>query len=166
FRTWDLSSEREAQRLDLPIDWGRGAISDPPRRAVVMASQRQLLLVNLESATAEVIFTGGVIECVAISADGARAVTTSVPPDWDYFKHDWNGPRTLRLFDLERRSCIRTWEAHRALITDLALSKDGRLLATASHDQTAQLFDLAKAKTLGSWRCAREVDAVALTSSG
>src|SRR5205814_6049665 len=109
FRTWDLRSGREAHRFDLPIDWGRAAISDPPRRAVVMASQRQLLQVNLESSTVEVIFTGSVIELVAISADGAWAVTTSVPPDWDYFKHDWNGPRTLRLFDLERRSCVRTW---------------------------------------------------------
>lgn len=166
FRTWDLSSEREAHHLNLPIDWGRAAISDPPLRAVVMASQRQLLLVDLERATTEVIFTGSVIERVAISADGAWVVMTSVPPHWDYFKHDWNGPRTLRLFDLERRSCVRTWEAHRAFITDLALSEDGRLLATASRDQTVQLVDLAKARNLGSWRCAREVDAVALTPSG
>jgi WD40 repeat protein len=113
-----------------------------------------------------VIFTGSVIEWVAMSADGAWAVTTSVPCDWDYSKHDWNGPRTLRLFDLEGRSCVRTWEAHRAVITDLALSEDGRFLATASRDQTAQLVDLATAKTIGSWRCAREVDAVALTPSG
>jgi hypothetical protein len=166
FRTWDLGSEREVNRLDLPIEWGTAAISDPPRRAVVMASQRQLMLVDLQSATVEVIFTGSIIELVAISADGARAVTSSVPPDWDYFEHDSNGPRTLRLFDLDQRSCIRTWEAHGARITDLALSKDGRLLATASRDQTAQLMDLAKAKTLGSWRCAREVDAIALTPSG
>ncbi len=166
FRTWDLGSEREVNRLDLPIDWGRAAISDPPRRAVVMASQRQLLLVDLQTATVEVIFTGSIIESVAISADGARAVTTSVPPDWDYFEHDSNGPRTLRLFDLDRRSCIRTWKAHTARITDLALSEDGRFLATASRDQTAQLVDVAKAKILGSWRCAREVDAIALTPSG
>jgi WD40 repeat protein len=143
FRTWDLRAERETQRIDLPIDWGRAAISNPPRRAVVMASQRQLL-VDLEDAAAEVIFTGGVIESVAISADGAWAVTTSVPPDWDYAKQDWNGPRTLRLFDLERKSCVRTWEAHRALINDLALSANGRFLATGSRDNTAQLADLVR----------------------
>ena len=120
FRTWDLSLGKETGRLDLPIEWGRAAISDPPSLAVVMASQRQLLLVNLENATAEVIFDGPVLEYVAISGDGAWAVTTGVPPDWDYFKHDWNGPRTLRLFDLKQRACVRTWEAHRAVIADLA----------------------------------------------
>jgi WD40 repeat protein len=166
FRTWNLRLQREANRLDLPIDWGQAAISDPPRRAVVMALQRQLLLVDLESASVEVIFTGNIIELVAMSADGARAVTSSVPPTWDYSKHDWRGPRTLRLFDLDRKSCIRTWTAHRGRITDLALSEDGRFLATASRDQTAQLVDLAKAKTIGLWRCARDVDAVALTPSG
>ena len=83
FRTWDLSLGQEIRRLDLPIQWGRAAISDPPSTAVVMVSQRQLLLVNLESATAEVIFDEHAIEWVAISADGAWAVTTGVPPDWD-----------------------------------------------------------------------------------
>jgi WD40 repeat protein len=154
------------RRLELPIEWGRAAISEPPRRAVVVAAQCQLLLVNLETETANVIFSGLVIESVAISADGAWAVTTAVPPDWDYFEHDWNGPRTFRLFDLKRRSCVRTWKAHRAVITDLALNADGRFLATASRDQTAQLFDLHKGSTLGSWRCAREVEAVALTPAG
>src|SRR5439155_6465692 len=67
FRTWDLRSGREAHRFDLPIDWGRAAISDPPRRAVVKASQRQLLQVNLESSTVEVIFTGSVIQLIALS---------------------------------------------------------------------------------------------------
>jgi WD40 repeat protein len=131
-----------------------------------MASQRQLLLVDLDSGSADVIFTGYVIEWVAMSANGAWAVTTSVPPDWDYSKHDWNGPRTLRLFDLEQRLCVRTWQAHRAFISDLALSADGRFLATASRDRTVKLVDLRNAVTLGSWRCARGVEAVALTSSG
>ena len=48
FRTWELSSGLEVGRLDLPIEWGSAAISDPPRSAVVVAVQRQLLLVNLE----------------------------------------------------------------------------------------------------------------------
>ncbi len=50
---------------DLPIPWGCAAISDPPRYAVVMAEQRNLLLVDLETAAAEVIFTGFVMEMIA-----------------------------------------------------------------------------------------------------
>ncbi len=119
FRTWDLRSEREAHCLDLPIDWGRAAISDPPHRAVVMASQRELLLVNLETATAEAIFTGSVIEGVAISADGGWAVMTGVPPGWDYLNtigmgrerfasSIWNGGH---VFELGRRTVLlsRIW---------------------------------------------------------
>ena len=166
FRTWDLSLGKETRRLDLPIEWGRAAISDPPSLAVVMASQRQLLLVNLENATAEVIFNGPVLECVAISGDGAWAVTTGVPPEWDYSKHDWNGPRTLRLFDLKQQSCVRSWGAHRAVIVDLALSYDGRYLATASRDQTARLFDLANQTIVGTWRSSRGLVAIALSPSG
>ena len=166
FHIWDLSLGREIRRLNLPIEWGRAAISDPPHRAVVMASQSQLLVVNLKTAKTEVIFNESVIENVAISANGMWAITSSVPADWDYFKHDWNGPRTLRLFDLHRRRCVRTWQAHRGRIEDLALSADGRFLATASRDQTAQLFDLHKGDRIGRWRNARGVAAVAMTPNG
>ena len=120
-----------------------------------MASQSQLILVDLKRATVDLIFEGPVLEWVAISADGAWAVTTGVSPDWDYFKHDWTGPRTVRLFDLKQRSCVRTWEAHRGFISDLALSSDGKCLATASRDRTAQLFDLKNERILGLWRRSR-----------
>ncbi len=95
FRTWDIVAGSEVRRLDLPIPRGRAAISDPPRYAVVMAAQQNLLLVDLEAAAAEVIFTGFVMETIAISADGAWTIITSVPPDWDYATHEWTGPRIL-----------------------------------------------------------------------
>ncbi len=166
FRTWDTKAGREVRRLDVPIEWGRAAISDPPRRAVVMAEQRQLLLVDLKTAATNVIFDEFVIERVAISADGWWAVATSVPAGWDYTEHDWEGPRTLRLFDLRRRRLVRTWQSHRSVVTDLALSADGGFLATVSRDQTARLFDLRNGKTVGCWRSARQLDAVAITPSG
>lgn len=148
------------------IGYGRAAISNPPHRAVVGARQHSLLLVNLRHHSAEEIFAGAVIEQAAISADGAWAVTTGVPRDWDYFKHDWNGPRIVRLFDLQRKTCVRTWETHQAVITDLALSRDGRYLATASKDCTAQLWDLRSGELLWSRRSGLQVDGVAITPSG
>jgi WD40 domain-containing protein len=165
-RTWNLVTGREIRRIELPIEWGLAAIANPPRRAVVTMAQRQLLLVNLKTAAAETIFDGGVIEMVAISADGAWAVATSVPPDWDYLAHDGDGPRTLRLFDLRRRQCVRTWQAHGARIDDLALNADGRFLATVSRDRTARLFDLRNGRTLCKWRGRYELAAVAITPSG
>jgi WD40 repeat protein len=166
FRTWDMKAGREVRRLDVPIQWGRAAISDPPRRAVIMAEQRQLLLVDLKTAATNVIFDEPVIERVAISTDGWWAVATSVPPDWDYGEHEWAGPRIFRLFDLRRRRLVRTWQSHLALVTDLALSADGRFLATVSRDQTARMFDLGTGKTVGCWRSARQLDAVAITPNG
>jgi WD40 repeat protein len=166
FRTWDMKAGREVRRLDIPIQWGRAAISDPPRRAVIMAEQRQLLLVDLKTEATNVILDEPAIERVAISADGWWAVATSVPPDWDYGEHEWVGPRIFRLFDLRRRLLVRTWQSHRALVTDLALSADGKFLATVSRDQTARMFDLRTGKTVGCWRSARQLDAVAITPNG
>lgn len=166
FRTWDIAAGREVRRVDLPIRWARGAISDPPLYAVVMAAQQNLLLVDLDAAAAEVIFSGSVMETIAISADGAWAVTASVPPDWDYETHEWTGTRIFRLFDLRKRGCVRTWESDRGYVWDLALSADGKFLATASRDQTAQLVDLRSGETVGCWRSTRALRAVDITRDG
>jgi WD40 repeat protein len=166
FRTWDISANREVSRLELPIEWGRAAISNPPRTAIVAVAQRQILLVNLKNATATQILNGAVIESIAISADGRWAVATSVPPDWDYFEHEWDGPRTFHLFDLRRRRCVRTWQDHSAVITDLALSATGEFLATTSRDKSARLYDLRKGQTLGHWISRSRLTAVAITPSG
>jgi WD40 repeat protein len=163
FWAWDLRTQREVWRLDIPVEWGMAAISNPPRRAVVMAEQRRLLVVDLKTAKYEVIFDEPTLERVAISANGAWAVASAVPPDWDYIEHNWDGPRTLRLFDLRRRRSVRTWQAHRGLIIDLAMNEIGTFLATASYDGTASLFDLRSEKEVGSWRSTRRLDAVAIT---
>lgn len=166
FRIWDMKAQREIRRLDLAIDHGHAAISNPPHRAVVVAGGRQLLLVNLKTSKTDVLFSESFIENVAISADGDWAVTTSVPSDWDYFENDWNGPRTFRLFDLRRRCCVRKWESHNALLNDLAMTSDGRFLLTASRDRTAILFDLNTSSIVGRWKSTREIIAVAITPNG
>ena len=162
FRTMELEGS-EKGRIELPIEWGMAAISNPPRHAVVVASQRALLLVDLRKSTAELLFDEPVFERVAISADGRWAVTSSVPPHWDYLEHEWNGPRVLRLFDLRKKRCVRTWQAHEGRINDLALSGDGRFLVTGSYDRTAGLFDLVSGTQLGTWRSGSRLHAVAIT---
>lgn len=166
FHVWDLESDREIASMHLPMDYGQAAIANPPHTAVLTASQRKLLLVDLRAAKAEVIFAEDIMESLAISADASRAVMTSVPTDWDYAEQEWNGPRTFRLFDLSTRTCIRTWQAHQAYVTDLALSHNGRFLATASRDRTSQLFDLDRFQLIGSWRSADKLFAVSITPTG
>lgn len=166
FRKWDLTQDQELSRLDLPILYGNAAIADPPHRAILMAQQRQVLLVDFERLTAEPIFNEGVLERIGISADGNWAVSASVPPDWDYFEVGWNGPRTLRLFDLQSKRLTWTWQAHRAALQDLALSANGRFLITGSLDCSVKLFDLQAHVLLATWRCDRKVQAVAITPSG
>ena len=166
FRLWDVAKKRQVGRLDLPFDCGRAAIANPPRCAVIVRGQQDLSYVNLETAVAETFFSEMVIEQVTISTDGAWAVASSVPPDWDYFEFDWNGPRTLRLFDLRTRTLVRAWTAHKAAIWNLALSANGRFLVTASDDQSARLFDLLQNRELGHWRCENRLRAAAITPDG
>jgi WD40 repeat protein len=64
---------------------------------------------------------------VALAPDGASLATGAQD-------------RTVRLWDLESRSQIRSWEEHSREVRSLAYSPDGQLLASASADRTVRLW--------------------------
>lgn len=59
-----------------------------------------------------------------------------------------SGAGQLYLWDLPSGRAIRTLEGHREAIHSLALSGDGKLLASTSHDHTVRLWELASGQTL------------------
>lgn len=64
---------------------------------------------------------------VAVSPDGAALATGSQD-------------RTVRLWDLESRSLIRSWEGHGREVRSVAYSPDGQILASASADRSVRLW--------------------------
>jgi len=52
---------------------------------------------------------------------------------------------------------MRALKGHREKVTSVAFSQDGRLLATASHDGTALLWDVASGQTLATLKVGRSI---------
>lgn len=70
-------------------------------------------------------------------ADGGESILTG------------HSSRVLRLLDPHRSRLLKTLRGPEGLVSLLALSPDGRLMAAASHDRTIRLFDLATREPAG-----------------
>ena len=73
--------------------------------------------------------------CLAFSHDGNTLVA-------GYDHERGSKPQTLRLWDLKSRTA-RTVAGHHATVMALAVSPDGKTFATASHDRSVRLWDMA-----------------------
>jgi WD40 repeat protein len=85
--------------------------------------------------------TGSAATAIAVSPDGQRLVSGS--------------RRTLQLWDLETNRLEYSWQGHQDWITALAISPNGRTLASASLDQTVKLWSLETGNLLGTLKTAR-----------
>ncbi len=79
----------------------------------------------------------GQVFAVAISADGRRAVSSAAGSD-NFLGIDGT---TVALWDLERGRVLCTFEEHSSAVKAVALTPDGRYLATGSDDQTVRVWD-------------------------
>jgi WD40 repeat protein len=66
---------------------------------------------------------------VAVSPDGRRAVSASYD-------------KTLKVWDLESGTELRTLDGHSDAVKAVAVSADGRLTVSASRDNTLKVWDL------------------------
>ncbi len=91
---------------------------------------------------------------VALHADGQRAVSAS----WD---------KTLRVWDLERGTCVTVLEGHTAAVIHVALHADGRRAVSASWDKTLRVWDLERGTCLATLKGhTKGVNHVALHADG
>ncbi len=93
------------------------------------------------------------IAAVAFSPDGRRLASAGFD-------------RTIRIWDLETRKCLRVITSHADTVTALAFGTKGGWLASASKDCTLRLTDLSTGKTLFSLAALDELRAVAVGPEG
>ncbi|KAJ5710634.1 hypothetical protein N7488_004790 [Penicillium malachiteum] len=83
-----------------------------------------------------------------------------------HFSHDKTLVVTLfessrvRLFDISAGQMLRTFRPHSEPITDIAVSRDGKLLTTASEDQTVRLWCIGSGQLQAELRCDGKVHCV------
>lgn len=154
-RLWDTRSGRELAVLVGHTSWVRRVAFFPDGRRLLSAGlDRRLRLWDLargEEVAALGGHTDGLSDC-AVSADGALLVSTSL----DGSLRLWDAARgtplaTLaREWDEERGGWLvnRNDSGHWAAVRGCALSADGRLLASASSDQTLALWSLPERRLL------------------
>lgn len=84
------------------------------------------------------------VKGVAILPGGFKVVV--ITGSWDKKKAVFQGE--VRIWDAKAGKVEKTFTAHEAPIEALAITKDGKFLATGSEDQTAIIWDLASGKSL------------------
>jgi WD40 repeat protein len=96
--------------------------------------------------------------------DGSAKVASSAGK-WNKEKKAWEGE--IKIWDAKLGKQIRSIKGHTDAIEGLALSKDGKFLASASEDQTVKIWDLATSKDVQTLKGhTGMVQAVAFTHDG
>lgn len=144
-RIWDVATGKQLHVLKGHSWWVWDAAFSPDETSVVTASQDGTALVwNLEDGSKGHPFSEhqGPVYSVAYSTDGEIATggydkriflwraEDVVEPDYDAYVAGEEPPKTKR----------RTFEAHKAAVRSVAFSQDGKLLLSAGHDNTVQVW--------------------------
>ena len=92
------------------------------------------------------------VAAVAVLADGRRALSASEDC-------------TLKLWDLESGTGLRTLEGHQGLVTAVAAQADGCRALSASYDETLKLWDLKSGNVLATFIADAVITAVAVAQT-
>lgn len=90
---------------------------------------------------------------VAYTPDGRFIVSAS-------FDH------TVRVWDRENQRAVVTWEDHSSLVLALAVSRDGRQVASGGLDKQVLVYDLPSVVPRGTFALSRAANAASLSSDG
>jgi WD40 repeat protein len=86
--------------------------------------------------------------------DGIRVL--SVTPD----------PLTIQLWNVKTGRILRTFTGHSAIVSSLAISSDGALALSGSHDRSMKLWNLSTGELVRTFADTSEIDAVAFSPDG
>lgn len=150
---WDLETGARTATLDGHTAPVEAVAITPDGRAIVSgSSDGSIRLWDLASGKALSVFhkDGGRVARVAITPDGKRLVSTTQPefvsrPDG---LPDFEGAHDIRIWDFTSKRVLHQLKGHAGYILDIAISPDGRLLASGSLDRTIKLWDLVSGSLL------------------
>jgi WD40 repeat protein len=157
-KVWDLESGTCLKTLRGHTGFVQSVSLTPDSRIAVTASRDETLKVwDLDSG--ECLNTlrghGAEVTSVRLTADGKRAISVcgfhSAEDITGYLKRHAFYPKTLKVWDLESGTCLKTLQGHTSKITSVRLTPDSRTAVTASLDATLKVWDLDSGESLATY---------------
>ncbi len=145
--------KKEPEKLDTPLltlkahgDWVNKVVFNSDGKLLASSSRdRSVKVWDLDKAKEAKIFKGlpeNVKSVVFLPEDRLAACTGK----WDKKKKLWQGE--IKILDLKTSKEVGSFKGHGETIEALAVSSDGKKLASASEDQTIIIWDAASGKDL------------------
>lgn len=133
-RIWDAATGAEMVRIDLPANLMSAALSKDGSLVVTGSGDNVLRLWDTK--------TGALLRTMSGYAGMAAVVPLSVDfsPDGRYIVS--GGVKTVTLWDVESGAALATQAPHTGLIERVTFSPDGNRVASASWDNTANIWQL------------------------
>ncbi len=145
-RLWDLATGKQIREFKGHAKDVRNVAVSPDGTRLLSASfDGTMRLWDVDSGKELKRFDGpgNFVEAVGFTPDGKRAVCSYGPRALEKV-YDEDPSCNVRLWDLETGKEIRQFKGHDGPVLSLAVSRDGRFLASGSADGTMRLWQLAK----------------------
>ena len=175
FELWDIDCGRRLRKFDSHTEILHNVVLLPDSKRAVSADNGDPKLWDLNTGECLFVFPGQnrLVSAVDVWPDGSRAISAgSELKIWDLktgaclrtFEGQKDGffalrllpdgrsaltagGNTLRIWDRETGACLRTFVEHTQIVTNVALSFDGKRALSGSWDKTLRLWDLEAGST-------------------
>jgi WD40 repeat protein len=127
----------------------------PDGKRLVTAQDQEGVLHQWDAATGRSIVTSSemrhwFVQSLEVSPDGKRIASGGGGSEGTLEKPDWHGE--VKVWDVATGECLLTLRGHKQLVTAVAYSPDGKLLASGSQDNMVRVWDAATGRLIHTLR--------------